>query len=155
MNIRVGIGYDVHPIKVGNKGLFLGGVRVSDSLYLSGHSDGDVLCHAIVDAILGAASLGNIGTEFPENDLNRDRRSLEFLSEISGAMKGRWQLLNVDTVVVIESVKLAAFVRSMIENVAEALGVESNFVNIKPKSGNGSSPDFVHAHAVCLLREVE
>ncbi|KUK67648.1 MAG: 2-C-methyl-D-erythritol 2,4-cyclodiphosphate synthase, partial [Mesotoga infera] len=113
MNIRVGIGYDVHPIIVGNKGLFLGGVRVSDSLYLSGHSDGDVICHAIVDAILGAASLGNIGTEFPENDLNRDRRSLEFLSEISGAIEGRWQLLNVDTVVVIESVKLAGFVRSM------------------------------------------
>ncbi|MBN2252360.1 MAG: 2-C-methyl-D-erythritol 2,4-cyclodiphosphate synthase [Kosmotogaceae bacterium] len=155
MNIRVGIGYDVHPILAGSKGLFLGGVKVSDSLYLSGHSDGDALCHAIVDAILGAASLGNIGTEFPEDDLNRDRRSLEFLFEISEAIRGHWQLLNVDTVVVIESVRLAGFVRSMIENISDALGVGSEIVNIKPKSGNGSSPDFVHAHAVCLLREVE
>lgn len=90
--------------------------------------------------ILGAASLGNIGNEFPEDHSNRDRRSLEFLSEISEAIKGRWQLLNVDTVIVIESVRLAGFVRSMTENVAEALGVGSEFVNIKPKSGNGSSP---------------
>jgi len=155
MSIRVGIGYDVHPILVGNKGLFLGGVKVSDSLYLSGYSDGDALCHAIVDAVLGAASLGNIGIEFPEVDLNRDRRSLEFLFEVSEAIRGRWQLLNVDTVVVIESVRLAGFVRSMTENIAQALGVGSENVNIKPKSGNGSSPDFVHAHAVCLLREVE
>ncbi|HDP77363.1 MAG TPA: 2-C-methyl-D-erythritol 2,4-cyclodiphosphate synthase [Mesotoga infera] len=155
MSIRVGIGYDVHPILVGNKGLFLGGVKVSDSLYLSGYSDGDALCHAIVDAVLGAVSLGNIGIEFPEVDLNRDRRSLEFLFEVSEAIRGRWQLLNVDTVVVIESVRLAGFVRSMTENIAQALGVGSENVNIKPKSGNGSSPDFVHAHAVCLLREVE
>lgn len=155
MNTRFGIGYDVHPIVAGSKGLFLGGLKVSDSLYLSGHSDGDVLSHAIVDAILGACSLGNIGLRYPENSSNKDRRSIEFLKETADLIKGNWEVNNVDSVVVIEEIRLAGFVQSMIDNVASALGIESELVNIKPKSGNGSSPGFAKAYAVCLLRRVE
>ncbi|CCU85969.1 MAG: 2-C-methyl-D-erythritol 2,4-cyclodiphosphate synthase [Mesotoga sp.] len=154
MRIRVGIGYDIHSIKPGDRGMYLGGVKVSDTFYLAGHSDGDALCHAIVDAILGSTSSGNIGISFPEDEKNRDRRSIEFLMEVAESIRGRWRILNVDAVVVIEKVRLAGFVSSMTENVARALGIESEQVNVKPKSGNGSSPGFVQVHAVCLLEKV-
>ena len=151
---RIGLGYDVHPLKEGTKGLYIGGVKVSDSVYLSGHSDGDVLCHSIVDAILGASSMGNIGTWFPENDRNLGRRSLEFLEVLGEEIKGIWEIMNIDSVIVIESVRLSGFVEEIEKSIAGALGIGASVVSVKPKSGNGSVGSFAQAQAVCLLRKV-
>jgi 2-C-methyl-D-erythritol 2,4-cyclodiphosphate synthase len=151
---RTGIGYDVHPIARGNKGLFLGGVRVSDEFYLRGHSDGDVLSHAIVDAILGAVKAGNIGLWFPENERNKGRRSIEFLAEVRTGLMDSWEIVNIDSVVVIEEVRLSELVGEIEESIAQALKVSSEIMSVKPKSGNGSGAGFVQSQAICLLRRV-
>ncbi|MFZ2830299.1 MAG: 2-C-methyl-D-erythritol 2,4-cyclodiphosphate synthase [Mesotoga infera] len=151
---RTGIGYDVHPIARGNKGLFLGGVRVSDEFYLHGHSDGDVLSHAIVDAILGAVKAGNIGLWFPENERNKGRRSIEFLAEVRTGLMDSWEIVNIDSVVVIEEVRLSELVGEIEESIAQALKVSSEIMSVKPKSGNGSGAGFVQSQAICLLRRV-
>jgi 2-C-methyl-D-erythritol 2,4-cyclodiphosphate synthase len=151
---RIGIGYDVHPIARGNKGLFLGGVRVSDEFYLRGHSDGDVLSHAIVDAILGAVKAGNIGLWFPENERNKGRRSIEFLAEVRTGLMDSWEIVNIDSVVVIEEVRLSELVGEIEESIAQALKVSSEIMSVKPKSGNGSGAGFVQSQAICLLRRV-
>jgi len=151
---RAGIGYDVHPIARGNKGLFLGGVKVSDEFYLHGHSDGDVLSHAIVDAILGAAGAGNIGLWFPENEVNRSRRSIEFLAEVRTGLTDSWEIVNIDSVVVIGEVRLSGRIAEIEESIAQALKVSSEIISVKPKSGNGGGTQFVQSQAICLLRRV-
>lgn len=154
MNLRVGLGYDIHPLVTGERGFYLGGVKVSREFYLFGHSDGDVLTHAIVDALLGAAHLGNIGGWFPENELNKNRRSLDFLSQLKEDLKGKWEIVNIDSVVIVEVVRLNRYVETMERTIADALGVSEELVSVKPKSGNGSVGDFVQSHAICFLKKV-
>ncbi|AKI97918.1 2-C-methyl-D-erythritol 2,4-cyclodiphosphate synthase [Kosmotoga pacifica] len=149
---RIGIGYDIHPLRHGNKGLYIGGVRVSNEFYSEGHSDGDVLIHAVVDAILGAAGKGNIGILFPETKDNLNRRSIEFLEIIrTEILNDAFELVNIDSVVIVEQIRLMPYLEEMVKNVARALGVGETRISIKPKSGNSMFKDSIQAYATCLL----
>ena len=154
---RCGIGYDTHRLVDGRK-LLLGGVEIPSPLGLLGHSDGDVLSHAIADALLGAAGLGDIGHYFPDTDPRwKGAASLTFLKTINGLLsENGFRILNIDSVVVIDEPKLAPYISQMRETLAGALGTESSLVNIKAKttegaSGTSSASPMAAAQAVVLL----
>ena len=151
--MRVGFGYDVHPLKDGGK-LVIGGVVVSEEIGVVAHSDGDVLCHAIIDAILGASLMGDIGRVFPEKDYE-GMNSLEALKSVVSKVKERgYEIVSVDSTVVVSKPRLAGFARDIRSNLVEALGCES--VSVKFKSGNGvgdvGSGKAIEAFAVVLMR---
>lgn len=135
MNIRIGQGYDVHALVPGRK-LILGGVEIPHSTGLLGHSDADVLLHAITDAILGAAGLGDIGRLFPDTDERyRGADSRVLLREAMAAVRATgWQVGNVDATVVAQAPKIAPHVDAMVANIAADLGVEAGCVNVKGKT---------------------
>lgn len=153
---RVGYGYDVHPLVAG-RALILGGVRIAHELGLQGHSDADVLVHAVADAILGAAALGDLGGRFPASDPQwRDADSLHMLAECAGAVREvGWDLANVDAVVVAQRPRLGTFVEAMRENLARALFVPVMAVSVKVKSPEGlgfeGEEKGMSARAVALL----
>lgn len=152
---RIGFGFDVHPIKEEQQGLYLGGIKISDEHCSIGHSDGDALIHAIVDAILGATNEGNIGIWFPENEENRGRRSTGFLEAIrEKVLKGKYEIINIDSVVVIDKIRLNPFIESIRLKLAEALDIDPKNISVKPKSGNTMYEDSVTAYAVCMLKKV-
>ena len=138
MSVRAGIGYDVHRLEPGIP-LWLGGVRVEFQAGLVGHSDGDVLVHAIVDAMLGAAGLGDIGALFPSSDPQyRGASSLLFLREVTGLLAGQgWQVVNLDATIVAERPRLAPYVQNMRETIAESAGLSPAQVNIKCTTTDG------------------
>lgn len=149
---RTGIGYDIHPLRQGNKGLYVGGIKVSDLYYAEGHSDGDALIHAIVDAVLGASGKGNIGMFFPENIENLNRRSLEFLECLrSEILSGDFEIVNMDSVVIVEKIRLLPYLEKITESIAKVLGIERSKFNLKPKSGNGFFANSIQAYVTCLL----
>jgi 2-C-methyl-D-erythritol 2,4-cyclodiphosphate synthase len=129
---RVGIGYDVHPLVEGRK-LFLGGIELAHSKGLDGHSDADVLIHAIADAILGALGAGDIGHHFPNNDERwRGVSSLVFLREIRVLLEKRRAILeNIDASVIAEAPKIAPHLEKMKVALGEALGVSATRINLK------------------------
>ncbi len=131
-NFRVGIGYDVHRFDT-NRALILGGVKISDSGGLAGHSDADVVTHAICDALFGAAGLPDIGRHFPDTDEQyRGIRSTELLKETGRILADAgWSVSNIDTVVIAEKPKLAPYADQMAEIIAEILGIQRGQVNIK------------------------
>lgn len=136
--IRTGIGYDCHRFAAGRR-LVLGGVELSSELGLEGHSDADVLTHAIIDALLGAAALGDIGRHFPDTDPRyAGADSIALLREV-GAMLGArgWTVGNVDATVVIEEPKLAPFVERMCASLTDALGLPSGRISVKATRGEG------------------
>ncbi len=130
--MRTGIGYDVHPFERGRP-LVLGGARIEHEAGLAGQSDGDVLAHAIIDALLGAAALGDIGQHFPPGDARyRDANSLDLLRRAVGLVSGKgYRVINVDATVIAEAPKLAPHVNAMRAALAEALGVETDAVSVK------------------------
>jgi len=132
MSLRVGIGYDVHRIVAGRP-LVLGGVRIDSDWGLEGHSDADVLCHAIGDAILGAAGLGDLGTHFPPGDPRwKDASSLELLGHIRELLLGRGAaLVNVDAMLIAEAPRMSKYRDEMISRVAQWLGVAASTVSLK------------------------
>ncbi|HLW96091.1 MAG TPA: 2-C-methyl-D-erythritol 2,4-cyclodiphosphate synthase [Solirubrobacteraceae bacterium] len=136
MALRSGIGYDVHRLASGRR-LVLGGVELASDVGLDGHSDADVLTHAVIDALLGAAGLGDIGMHFPDSDERyRDADSIELLREAAARVRGAGQrIINVDTTVLLESPKLGAAREQMRERLAEALGIEPSAVNVKATTG--------------------
>ena len=138
MSTRAGIGYDVHRLQPGIP-LWLGGVRVEHEAGLAGHSDGDVLVHAIVDAMLGAAGLGDIGLHFPSSDMRyRGASSLIFLSTVVDLLAAQgWQVANVDATIVAERPRLAPYVPSMRETIAQTAGISLSQVNIKCTTTDG------------------
>ena len=138
MAVRAGIGYDVHKLEPGIP-LWLGGVRVEFEAGLAGHSDGDVLVHALVDAMLGAAGLGDIGTYFPSSDAQyRGAPSLMFLREVADLLERQgWQAVNLDATIVAERPRLAPYVQSMREKIAESTGLSPLQVNIKCTTSDG------------------
>ena len=138
MAVRAGIGYDVHKLEQGIP-LWLGGVRVEFEAGLAGHSDGDVLVHALVDAMLGAAGLGDIGTYFPSSDPQyRGAPSLMFLREVADLLERQgWQAVNLDATIVAERPRLAPYVQSMREKIAESTGLSPLQVNIKCTTSDG------------------
>lgn len=156
--MRIGHGYDVHRLKEGRK-LILGGVDVPYERGLDGHSDADVLLHALMDALLGAAAMRDIGVLFPDND---DRfkgiSSMLLLHEVVKRIENEgFRVGNVDVTVLAQRPKLKPFIPEMIENVAHAVHVDINRVNIKATTEEGlgftGSGEGIACHAVCLLEE--
>jgi len=154
--MRVGHGYDVHPLVAG-RDLILGGVKISHAKGLHGHSDADVLIHAICDACLGAAGLGDIGKHFPDSDAqykNIDSRVL--LRKVKETLAGKgWKVSNVDSTLVAQAPRLAPHLPQMIQNIAADLGVAPDCVNVKAttteKLGFAGREEGIEAHAVVLL----
>lgn len=136
--MRVGIGYDIHRLEKGRK-LLLGGVHIPHPKGLSGHSDGDVLIHAVVDALLGAAALGDIGGHFSDRDLkNKNADSRLFLRAVRRMLKEKkLQVINIDAVVITEAPKLFAYKAEMAANLAKELGIKSSQVSVKAKTNEG------------------
>ncbi len=156
--MRVGIGYDVHRL-VGGRDLFLGGVKIPFEKGLLGHSDGDVLIHAICDAILGAMSEGDIGVHFPDTDPSTEGiRSTEILSYVGRlARKKGFRIINIDSVVVAQEPKISPLRTRMQEAMADLLGIDPGAVGIKGKTTEGlgfaGRREGIEVHAVALLEE--
>jgi len=133
--VRVGTGYDVHPFKAG-RSLVLGGVHIDHPSGLDGHSDADVLTHAIIDAILGAAALGDIGEHFPAGDEKfRDASSLDLLAAAVGKVRGAgFKVVNVDSTVIAEAPALQPHLRAMRAKLADRLGIDRGAVSVKATS---------------------
>jgi 2-C-methyl-D-erythritol 2,4-cyclodiphosphate synthase len=133
--IRVGVGYDSHRFAPGGP-LVLGGVRIEADVHLHGHSDGDAICHAVTDAILGAAALGDIGSLFPDTDAaNAARDSIEMLRlAVESIRRAGWRVGQLDVVVVAESPKVSPHRLAMRERVAAAAGISDGDVSIKGKT---------------------
>lgn len=155
--MRIGHGYDVHRLTQGRK-LILGGVEIEYEKGLLGHSDADVLLHAISDALLGAAALGDIGKHFPDNDPAYDGAdSLVLLSRVGELIsKNGYTVGNIDATVIAQAPKLAPHIEKMRRNIANALGIDIGCVSVKATTeerlgftGDGSG---IAAHAVCLIK---
>ncbi len=156
--MRIGIGYDSHRLVVGRK-LIIGGVEIPFEKGLDGHSDADVLCHAITDAIIGALGLGDIGVHFPDTDQKwKDASSIQMLSQIMELVKQKgFDLHYIDSIVIAEKPKLLTFIDTMKENISKA-GVPKNSLNIKAKTNEGMGltgrGEGIAAQAVCLLKSL-
>ena len=154
--LRIGIGHDTHRLQTGGE-LILGGVSVPHTHSLVGHSDADVLLHAITDAILGAASLGDIGELFPNtSDENKHRDSADMLAIAADKVrKAGFEIINVDCILFAELPKLSPYKRAIAGRVAEVLSVEQNRVGVKAKTGEKVGPvgkqEAMQAQAVALL----
>ena len=154
--MRIGHGYDVHPLVAG-RDLVLGGVKIPHAKGLRGHSDADVLIHAICDACLGAAGLGDLGKHFPDTDAqykNIDSRVL--LRKVKDALASRgWKTANVDSTLVAQAPRLAPHIPQMIQNIAADLGIAPDCVNVKAttteKLGFAGREEGIAAHAVVLV----
>lgn len=154
--MRVGIGYDYHQLAEGRR-LILGGVEIPFGKGLEGHSDGDVLTHALCDALLGAAGLGDIGQRFPDTDPQwKDASSLEFLAQVVELVEAKdLRVAQVDSVIVAQEPKLSPYFGRMREKLARAMGIEPAQVNVKAKTTEGLEAigrgEAMAAHAVALL----
>lgn len=135
---RTGFGYDVHKL-VENRKLILGGVEIPHSLGLSGHSDADVLIHAIIDAILGAAALGDIGQHFPDTDANfKDIDSTKLLAKVVELIQAEgWQIVNIDSTVVAQKPKLSPHISKIKQRLSEVLQIDFEKINVKAKTEEG------------------
>ena len=158
--MRVGIGYDVHPLTPGCK-LILGGVEISFDKGLSGHSDADVLTHAIIDALLGAAGLRDIGKHFPPEDPRyKDISSLALLEEANKLLKAKgFKVGNIDAVVVAEQPKISPFIDDMRSRIGSTLGIDSGQVMVKATTTEGlgfiGRVEGIAAYAVALVEETK
>lgn len=154
---RVGIGYDVHRLVAGRP-LILGGVRIPHPVGLAGHSDADVLLHAITDALLGAAALGDIGTHFPPSDATwKDADSRDLLRRALAMVEAAgWRPVNIDTTVVCETPKIGPHAAAIRASIAGILGIAIDAVNVKGKTSEGmgftGTGEGMVAYAVALLR---
>jgi 2-C-methyl-D-erythritol 2,4-cyclodiphosphate synthase len=156
MDIRIGNGYDIHQL-VRDRALILGGHRIEHTLGLLGHSDADVLTHAIMDAMLGALSLGDIGHFFPPTDPQWEGAdSLKLLARINKEVVDRgWQIVNIDSVIVAERPKLKPHLLSMRQNLAEVLKLTIDRIGVKATTNEKLGPEGreegISVHAVVLL----
>ncbi|MEA1979364.1 MAG: 2-C-methyl-D-erythritol 2,4-cyclodiphosphate synthase [candidate division Zixibacteria bacterium] len=155
--MRIGNGYDVHRLVTGRK-LILGGVEIEFEKGLDGHSDADVLTHAIMDALLGAATLGDIGQHFPPSDEKyKNADSIELLKEVVSLLKtvGYTEIINIDSTVIAEKPKMVPYINEMRKNISDAIGIEINQINIKAttteKLGFTGREEGIAALAVCLI----
>lgn len=157
--MRVGMGYDVHRLTE-NRKLILGGVEILYEKGLLGHSDADVVVHAIMDALLGAAALGDIGKHFPDTDPAYEGiSSIKLLTHVGDLLEAHnYVVENIDATIIAQRPKLLQYMPEMVENVAKALGLEENQVNIKATTEEGlgftGSGEGIAAQAVCLLTPV-
>ena len=154
--MRVGQGYDVHKLVNGRK-LIIGGVDIPHTLGLLGHSDADVLLHAVMDALLGAAALGDIGKHFPDTDEKyKGAESMELLRHVGKIIKeSGYKIVNIDSTVIAQAPKLAPHIETMRKNIANGLGIEVDAVNVKAtteeKLGFTGAREGIAAQAICLI----
>lgn len=153
---RIGHGYDVHKL-VDNRELILGGVKIPYDKGLLGHSDADVLTHAIIDSLLGAAGLGDIGRMFPDtSSLYKDANSIELLKKVINAVKEKgFTVGNVDATIVAQSPKLSGFIEQMRSNISETCNIDIEYINIKATTEEGlgftGNKEGISAHSVCII----
>ena len=156
--IRIGHGYDVHKLVEGRR-LILGGVDIQYEKGLLGHSDADVLLHAISDSLLGAAALGDIGKHFPDTDAAyKNADSLVLLSRVNDIIKSAgYQVSNIDATIIAQAPKLSPYIVDMIENIAKTLNISKEDINIKAtteeKLGFTGRKEGISAHAVCIIEK--
>jgi 2-C-methyl-D-erythritol 2,4-cyclodiphosphate synthase len=159
LKIRSGIGYDIHKITSGN-GLYIGGVRVSDTLKFIAHSDGDVLLHALIDSLLGAIGENDIGEHFPDTDSRfREISSENLLDETLSLVKEKeFEILNVDCVVIAEQPKISSFKPQIRKNLADRLDIPESDINVKAKTrekldavGRGEA---IECYCICMVRSI-
>ena len=155
--IRIGQGYDVHRLTEGRR-LILGGVEIQWEKGLLGHSDADVLLHALMDAMLGAAALGDIGAIFPDNDIRYEGAdSMELLRQVKALLDEKgWRVGNLDATIVAQKPKLSPFIPAMRKNIADLLGIDLSAVSVKATTeehlGFTGRGEGISAQAVVLLR---
>ena len=156
--MRIGHGYDVHRL-VEDRELILGGVKIPYEKGLLGHSDADVLLHAVSDALLGAAGLRDIGYHFPDTDpAYKGADSLELLRQVAKKIADKnYRVSNVDVTLIAQRPKVGKYIPEMVQNIADALGIEADRVNVKATTEEGlgftGGLEGVSCHAVCLLEE--
>jgi len=154
--MRVGFGYDIHPLVVGRR-LVLGGVEVPFDMGLGGWSDADVLTHAIIDALLGAAALSDIGSHFPPGEIQyQDISSLVLLRQVRQKLVAKgWQVVNIDATIVAEQPRLSQYVNRMRQWLSQTLEIDIDTVSVKASSANGTGTvgrgEGVAAYAVALI----
>ena len=157
--MRIGSGYDVHKLVEGGK-LILGGVQIDFDKGLLGHSDADVLTHAIMDALLGAAGMGDIGKHFPDNDDNyKDISSMKLLYQVLYLLKKQnYSIINIDATIIAQKPKLSAYMNAMKKNIADVLEINESQVNIKATTEEGlgftGAGLGIAANAVCLIEKI-
>ena len=157
--MRVGMGYDVHRL-VEERDLILGGVKIPYEKGLLGHSDADVLLHAIMDALLGAAALGDIGKHFPDTDpAYKGISSIRLLEHVGRLLEEEnYQIINIDATIIAQRPKMAPHIPQMVRNVAETLKIEENQVNIKATTEEGlgftGTGEGISSQAICALMPI-
>ena len=157
--MRVGMGYDVHRLTEG-RDLILGGVKIPYEKGLLGHSDADVLLHAIMDALLGAAALGDIGKHFPDTDEKYSViSSMKLLKHVAGLLEENLYIVeNIDATIIAQKPKMRPHIAQMEENIASALGIERDRVNVKATTEEGlgftGSGEGISAQAICALEKI-
>ena len=158
MSLRIGQGYDVHRLVEG-RDLILGGVKIPHTVGLLGHSDADVLLHAIADALLGAAALGDIGKHFPDTDPTyKGISSLKLLEAVANLLLSRgFRIINIDSTVIAQAPKLMPHIEEMRENIAKALGIDVSYVSVKAtteeKLGFTGEKLGIASQAIALIEE--
>ena len=154
--MRIGHGYDVHRL-CENRKLIIGGVEIEYEKGLLGHSDADVLLHAVSDSLLGAAAMGDIGGMFPDNDPQfKDADSLVLLKQVTQRLSASgYKTVNIDATIIAQKPKMSPHIPQMRANIASALGIDVDFVNVKAtteeKLGFTGSGEGISAHCVCLI----
>ena len=155
--MRIGMGYDVHKL-VPNRDLILGGVKIPHELGLLGHSDADVLLHSIMDALLGAAALGDIGKHFPDTDpAYKCADSVKLLEHVGRLIReAGYSIENIDATIIAQRPKMLPHIDTMRRNIKEALGIELDQINVKATTEEGlgftGSEEGISAQAICLLQ---
>ncbi|MBQ1963591.1 MAG: 2-C-methyl-D-erythritol 2,4-cyclodiphosphate synthase [Clostridia bacterium] len=158
-NLRVGHGYDVHRL-VENRALILGGVKIEHPLGLLGHSDADVLLHAVMDSLLGAAALGDIGKHFPDSDQRyKGADSLLLTKKVGEILREQgYRIVNVDATVLAQKPKLAPHIPQMRENIASALGCSIDQISVKATTeerlGFTGNEQGMASHAICMIEKI-
>ncbi|NLM13089.1 MAG: 2-C-methyl-D-erythritol 2,4-cyclodiphosphate synthase [Epulopiscium sp.] len=155
--MRIGMGYDVHRLVEGRP-LIVGGVAIPYEKGLLGHSDADVLLHAIMDALLGAAAKGDIGKHFPDSDEQyKGISSMELLKRVKKVLDSeKFSVLNIDSTIIAQKPKMSPYIDKMRKNIAEALDIDINQINIKATTEEGlgftGEGQGISAHAICLIK---
>lgn len=154
--MRIGHGYDVHKLSQ-NRKLIIGGVEIPFEAGLLGHSDADVLLHAVCDSLLGAAALGDIGKHFPDTDpVYKNINSLFLLKKVGELIsEGGYKICNIDATIIAQSPKMSPYIQKMRENIAEALNIDVSLVSVKATTEEGlgfsGRKEGISAHSVCLI----
>lgn len=157
--MRIGMGYDVHKL-VSNRDLIIGGVKINHETGLLGHSDADVLIHAIMDSLLGAAALGDIGKHFPDTDNKfKGISSIELLKNVKLLLEdNNYKICNIDATIIAQRPKMAPHIQLMRENISSALKIDINQINIKATTEEGlgftGKEEGISSQSICLLTSI-